>query len=447
MEIAFVILAAVVCILLILVLVKLSGRKADGGDAHLAEELAAEKAKTDLQAQAIQRLQAEKNDLQEKMDGRNADLAAARTLNSELERQLACQKEELARMNEKLKAEFQNIATMVTAASTKELSRANTEKLEGILNPFAEKLNELKQQVSDAYDKESRDKAGLREEIKQLMELNKQMSEDAVDLTRALKGDAKTQGNWGELVLERVLDLAGLVKGIEYDREVAIENGKYRPDVVVHLPEDKHIIVDSKVSLTAYERMVNSDDPQEFQRLQKEHVNSIKKHIDELNAKNYQNLKAFDTPNFVLMFIPVESSFSTAVQIDQSLYNYALQRNVVMVTPSTLLATLRTVASIWQHEKQNRNTLEIARMSGRLYDKLCGFISDMEKIDKALKSAQSSYNDAVSKLSTGTGNAIATAEKIKKLGAKTTKSISSDYLLTEEGEELDALPEAKKDEV
>ncbi len=446
MEIVFVILAAIVCILLILVLVKLSGRKADGGDAHLAEELAAEKAKTDLQAQAIQRLQAEKNDLQEKMDGRNADLAAARTLNSELERQLASQKEEFAKMNEKLKAEFQNIATMVTAASTKELSRANTEKLEGILNPFAEKLNDLKRQVSDAYDKESRDKAGLREEIKQLMELNKQMSEDAVDLTRALKGDSKTQGNWGELVLERVLDLAGLEKGVEYDREVAIENGKYRPDVVVHLPEDKHIIVDSKVSLTAYERMVNSDDPQEFQRLQKEHVNSIKKHIDELNAKNYQNLKAFDTPNFVLMFIPVESSFSAAVQIDQSLYNYALQRNVVMVTPSTLLATLRTVASIWQHEKQNRNTLEIARMSGKLYDKLCGFLSDMEKIDRALKSAQSSYNDAVSKLSTGTGNAIITAEKIKKLGAKTTKSISSDYLLTEEGEDLEALPEAKEDE-
>ena len=446
MEIVFVILAAIVCILLILVLVKLSGRKADGGDAHLAEELAAEKAKTDLQAQVIQRLQAEKNDLQEKMDGRNADLAAARTLNSELERQLASQKEEFAKMNEKLKAEFQNIATMVTAASTKELSRANTEKLEGILNPFAEKLNDLKKQVSDAYDKESRDKAGLREEIKQLMELNKQMSEDAVDLTRALKGDSKTQGNWGELVLERVLDLAGLEKGVEYDREVAIENGKYRPDVVVHLPDDKHIIVDSKVSLTAYERMVNSDDPQEFQRLQKEHVNSIKKHIDELNAKNYQNLKAFDTPNFVLMFIPVESSFSAAVQIDQSLYNYALQRNVVMVTPSTLLATLRTVASIWQHEKQNRNTLEIARMSGKLYDKLCGFLSDMEKIDRALKSAQSSYNDAVSKLSTGTGNAIITAEKIKKLGAKTTKSISSDYLLTEEGEDQEALPEAKEDE-
>lgn len=447
MEIAFVILASAACILLVLVLVKLSVGKLNGDDAHLAANLAAEKAKSDLQAQTIMRLQAEKNDLQAKMDGRTADLAAAKTLNSELERQLACQKEELARMNEKLKAEFQNIATMVTAASAKELSRTNTEKLEGILSPFAEKLNELKQQVSDAYDKESRDKAGLREEIKQLMELNKQMSEDAVDLTRALKGDAKTQGNWGELVLERVLDLAGLVKGIEYDREVAIENGKYRPDVVVHLPEDKHIIVDSKVSLTAYERMVNSDDPQEFQRLQKEHVNSIKKHIDELNAKNYQNLKAFDTPNFVLMFIPVESSFSAAVQIDQSLYNYALQRNVVMVTPSTLLATLRTVASIWQHEKQNRNTLEIARMSGKLYDKLCGFISDMEKIDKALKSAQSSYNDAVSKLSTGTGNAIATAEKIKKLGAKTTKSISSDYLLTEEGEELDALPEAKKDEV
>lgn len=446
MEIVFVILAAVVCILLVLVLVKLSGRKADGGDAHLAEELAAEKAKTGLQAQAIQRLQAEKDDLQEKMDGRNADLAAARTLNSELERQLASQKEEFAKMNEKLKAEFQNIATMVTAASTKELSRANTEKLEGILNPFAEKLNDLKKQVSDAYDKESRDKSGLREEIKQLMELNKQMSEDAVDLTRALKGDSKTQGNWGELVLERVLDLAGLEKGVEYDREVAIENGKYRPDVVVHLPEDKHIIVDSKVSLTAYERMVNSDNPQEFQRLQKEHVNSIKKHIDELNAKNYQNLKAFDTPNFVLMFIPVESSFSAAVQIDQSLYNYALQRNVVMVTPSTLLATLRTVASIWQHEKQNRNTLEIARMSGKLYDKLCGFLSDMEKIDRALKSAQSSYNDAVSKLSTGTGNAIITAEKIKKLGAKTTKSISSDYLLTEEGEDLEALPEATEDE-
>lgn len=446
MEIVFVILAAIVCILLILVLVKLSGRKADGGDAHLAEELAAEKAKSDLQAKTIDRLQSEKDDLQEKMDGRNADLAAARTLNLELERQLASQKEEFAKMNEKLKAEFQNIATMVTAASTKELSRANTEKLEGILNPFAEKLNDLKKQVSDAYDKESRDKAGLREEIKQLMELNKQMSEDAVDLTRALKGDSKTQGNWGELVLERVLDLAGLEKGVEYDREVAIENGKYRPDVVVHLPEDKHIIVDSKVSLTAYERMVNSDDPQEFQRLQKEHVNSIKKHIDELNAKNYQNLKAFDTPNFVLMFIPVESSFSAAVQIDQSLYNYALQRNVVMVTPSTLLATLRTVASIWQHEKQNRNTLEIARMSGKLYDKLCGFLSDMEKIDRALKSAQSSYNDAVSKLSTGTGNAIITAEKIKKLGAKTTKSISSDYLLAEEGEDLEALPEATEDE-
>lgn len=447
MEIAFIILAAAVCILLVLILVKLSVKKADGDDAHLASDLAAEKAKSGMQAQTILQLQAEKNDLQAKMDASTSDCAAAKTRNLELERQLASQKEELAKMNEKLKTEFQNIATMVTAESAKELSRTNTEKLEGILTPFAEKLNELKQQVSDAYDKENRDKAGLREEIKQLMELNKQMSEDAVDLTRALKGDAKTQGNWGELVLERVLDLAGLEKGVEYDREVAIENGKYRPDVVVHLPEDKHIIVDSKVSLTAYERMVNSDDPQEFQRLQKEHVNSIKKHIDELNAKNYQNLKAFDTPNFVLMFIPVESSFSAAVQIDKSLYNYALQRNVVMVTPSTLLATLRTVASIWQHEKQNRNTLEIARMSGKLYDKLCGFISDMEKIDKALKSAQSSYNDAVSKLSTGTGNAIITAEKIKKLGAKTTKSISPDYLLTEEGEALSSLPEAKEDEV
>lgn len=436
------IIIASIAVVLLTVLIYLVLKKSSNVDTiRSLQELAGEQSKTALLSEQVRDLSLKNEGLQEQLSQKISALVEAQTHNKELERQLSVQKEELENMNARLKIEFENIAHKITKASTEELSKSNLEKMEGILSPFSDRLGELKKQMSDAYDKELRDKTALRTEIEQLMQLNKQMSAETIDLTRALKGDSKKQGNWGELVLERVLDLAGLEKGREYEREIAVEGGKYRPDVIVHLPENKHIIIDSKVSLTSYEQMVNAEDEETVAKMRSEHINSIKRHIDELSAKNYQNLKAFDTPNFVLMFIPIESSFSMAVQAEKTLYDYALKKNVVMVTPSTLLATLRTVASIWQHEKQNRNTLEIARLSGALYEKLYGLVGDILQIGKGLETVYGSYSAVLKKLSTGQGNALNTAEKIKGLGAKTTKSIPGDYAVKIEERMDKSLPE------
>jgi DNA recombination protein RmuC len=260
------------------------------------------------------------------------------------------------------------------------------------------------------------------------------ISDEANNLTKALKGDVKKQGNWGEVILERILERSGLTEGREYEKQVSVisENGlRFQPDVVIHLPDQKHIVVDSKVSLVAYERLVNIEPDKDRSAFVKEHLLSIRTHIKILSEKHYQNAQGFNSPDFVLLFVPIESSFSIAVQEDHDLFSYAWDNKVVIVSPSTLLATLRTIASIWQQENQTRNALEIARQSGALYDKFVSFIADIESIGRSIESTRKTYDQATNKLYIGAGNLVKRAENIKKLGAKTTKEMPADKLLEE----------------
>nr|WP_321454159.1 DNA recombination protein RmuC [uncultured Carboxylicivirga sp.] len=365
------------------------------------------------------RLQAE--DLSNRITGIDVE-------NNHLLQQIKELKEEKKQIEKGLTSEFENIAHRILNKNAEQISLDQNKRLSDVLNPFKEKIESFERKVNETYEKELRDKLNLEAEVKRLYELNQKISIEAVNLTKALKGDVKKMGNWGELILERVLEQSGLRQGNEYEREVVDKNsdGKIiRPDVIVHLPEEKHIIIDSKVSLNAYERYVNADDEESKSSALKEHLLSVRKHINELHDKKYASSASFNTPDFVLMFIPVEASFAAAVEADHDLFSSAWEKKIVPVSPSTLLATLRTIASIWKQENQNKNALEIAQRSGDLYDKLVGFISDLEKIGKAIDLANGHFDNAMNKLSTGKGNLISRAEKIRELGAKNTKQIPS----------------------
>ena len=262
------------------------------------------------------------------------------------------------------------------------------------------------------------------------MELNKLISSEAQNLTKALKGDSKKQGNWGEVILERVLERSGLVKDREYRLQASLisaDGSRFQPDVIIDLPDEKHLIIDAKVSLVAYERLVNAETEDDRKIYSKAHVESIRGHVNGLSAKNYHDLYQINSPDFVLLFVPIESSFSFAVQLDAELFSDAWEKRVVIVSPSTLLATLRTISSIWKQERQIRNVLEIARLSGAMYDKFVGFIGDMENIGKNIKQSQTAYDSAISKLTEGNGNLTKTAEKIKGLGAKANKQLDQKF--------------------
>ncbi|HQI46910.1 MAG TPA: DNA recombination protein RmuC [Bacteroidales bacterium] len=343
---------------------------------------------------------------------------------------LTTQKTEMEELQNKFTTEFENVANKILKNHSEEFTKTNVKNIGEILNPLKEKLGEFEKKVNDAYDKELRDKVSLREEVKKLYELNTKISDDANNLTKALKGDSKKQGNWGEFVLEKILERSGLTKGIEFEMQVSVksdEGKRYQPDVVVFLPEKKHIIIDSKVSLTAYERLVNANEEEERKRYMNEHILSIRRHIKELSEKNYQSAKDMNSPDFVLLFIPIESSFGVAVQADQQLFNDAWTNKIVIVSPSTLLATLQTISSIWKQENQTRNAMEIAKQGGALYDKFVGFVNDLEKIGKNVHQVQESYDEAMKKLSTGSGNLINKAESIRKLGVKTSKRLPDKF--------------------
>jgi DNA recombination protein RmuC len=355
-------------------------------------------------------------------NARAVELATVRTENASLREKIEKQLEEAEQLQKRLTSEFENIANKVMKERSDEFYVANHKNISEILNPLKEKIQGFERKVEESYEKDMRDRVSLREEVKKLTELNTRVSEEANNLTRALKGDVKKQGNWGEIILERVLERSGLTKGQEYDREAVVEGADHsvqRPDVIVHLPDNKHIIIDSKVSLVAYERFMSAENENDQATALKEHIASIRMHVKLLSDKNYQNAMNVNTPDFVLMFIPVEASFSAAVQGDSELFAYAWERKIVIVSPTTLLATLRTISSIWKQENQTRNAQEIARLSGSLYDKFIGFTEDMEKIKNNIDRASGAYNDAIKKMKDGNGNIIRTAEKIKELGAKT----------------------------
>ncbi len=329
----------------------------------------------------------------------------------------------LEETKQQLKHEFQNLAQTILEDKSKRFTDQNKQNMEGMLTPLREQIKEFEKKVHDVYEKESRDRLSLTQEIIQLKTLNQQMSLDAVNLTSALKGESKTQGIWGEMILERVLEKSGLVKGREYTVQVHLHNEQgraYQPDVIVHLPENKDIIIDAKVSLNAYERYCSGQN--ESDKLA--HVAAIRNHIKVLSDKDYHKLVDIKTLDFVLMFIPIEGALSFACQVDAELFSEALTRNIVMVTPSTLLATLRTIENIWRFEYQNRHAQQIATKAGDLYDKFVGFVEDLDDLGRKLQGCVATYDKAQNKLSSGKGNLIKRAEDLKALGIKNSKHLN-----------------------
>ncbi|MCB0472960.1 MAG: DNA recombination protein RmuC [Flavobacteriaceae bacterium] len=353
--------------------------------------------------------------------------AAIKTLNEKL----TAQKEELESIQQKFTKEFENLANKILEEKSNKFTEQNKENLKNILNPLQEKIKLFEDKVEKTH-KESIDyHAALRQQIIGLKELNEQMSKEAVNLTRALKGDSKTQGNWGELVLERVLEKSGLEKDREYfiQESHTNEDGKrVMPDVVIHLPDNKKMIIDSKVSLTDYEKYMNSDTDTEKQQHLKDHINSLNRHVVQLSEKKYEDIYQIESPDFVLLFVPIEPAFAIAINSDNQLYNKAFERNIVIVTPSTLLATLRTIDTMWQNEKQQQNAFEIARQAGALYDKFEGFVTDLTRVGKKMDEAKAEYKGAMNKLVEGKGNLITSVERIKKLGAKAKKSLPNNII-------------------
>ena len=327
-----------------------------------------------------------------------------------------------------LSDQFKNLANEILEEKSKRFAEQNQQNLDTLLKPLQEKLTDFRKQVDDTYQSEARERFALKQEVEKLAGLNIRMTDETRALTNALKGESKTQGDWGELVLETILENSGLRKGEEYlvqDSHTVDDGSRLQPDVVIRLPESKHLVIDSKVSITAYTRYMQADDDTTKTAELNSHVLSIKQHIQGLSAKNYQDLYGVGSIDFVLMFIPVEPAFLAAMRHAPDIYQEALKKNIVMVCPSTLLATVRTVAHLWRQEHQNRNAQEIARQCAMLYDKFVGFVEDLDKVGQRLEQAQTSYSDAVGKLKTGRGNLIRTAENVKKLGVKPNKSLPS----------------------
>jgi DNA recombination protein RmuC len=364
----------------------------------------------------------------EEAEKRNATLKSDY---NHLQERLDNERKEVEELQKKFKTEFQNMANAILKQNTREFNETSHKNMSDLLNPLKEKITDFEKKVEETYQKGKIDQIVLKEELKRLQEMNMKLGEEAGNLTKALKSDSKKQGNWGEVVLERILERSGLIKDEEYFLQYTAtsEDGKtYRPDVVIKLPEEKHLIIDAKVSLTAFQEYIGAEEETKKERYLKQHLLSIRNHVKELSEKNYQNLKELNTPDFVLMFMPVEPAFGTAVQADADLFNFAWEKRIVIVSPTTLLATLRTVASIWSHEKQTRNALEIAKQGGKLYDKFEGFLKDLEKIGDSLDKARASYSEAHKKLVSGRGNLLGQVEKLKVMGAKATKQIDKKHL-------------------
>jgi DNA recombination protein RmuC len=372
----------------------------------------------------------------QRVEDLNRTLSTTEANYKNLEERLDDRKKELTELQDKFTKEFENLANKILEDKSKKFTDLNKTNLNDLLNPLKEKISNFEKKVEDTH-KESIDRhSSLREQINNLKELNQQITKEAGNLTKALKGDSKAQGNWGEYILESILEKSGLVKGREYlvQESITNEEGKrLQPDVVIKLPENKNIIIDSKVSLVAYERFVSSEEEDTASYL-KQHILSLRQHIKGLSDKNYQTLYSIGSLDFVLLFVPIEPAFSTAAQHDREIFNDAFEKNIVIVSPSTLIATLRTIASIWKQEHQNKNTLEIARQATALYEKFKGFTDDLIDLGQQLKRSQGAYEGAMNKLTTGTGNLVKRVEDFKKLGIKPAKNIDQRLLDRSEDE-------------
>ncbi len=342
----------------------------------------------------------------------------------------------LENAEKQLSTQFENLANKIFEQKSEKFTKTSQLGIDQLLSPLKEQIENFKRQISDQYIKEGQERASLKTEILGLKELNKQITEEASALTNALKGDNKTQGNWGELVLERILKESGLRKGHEYETQKSLkdEDGKrYQPDVVVHLPNDKDIVIDSKVSLIAHEKLVNAENEESKQLAIKEHILSVRGHIKGLSKKDYQDLQGVRTLDYVLMFIPIESAFISAIEHEPQLIKFALDNQIMLVSPTNLLVALRTINNIWQYEYQNQNANKIAEQARKMYDKFHGFVADMDKIGRNIEASAKAFDSAMNKLSTGKGNLVRQAEQFKTLGVLPTKSL--DQRLIEDSED------------
>ena len=387
----------------------------------------------------VRELSTERERERERVTELSGLLSAEQERNRGLTQRLEQQKDELEALQKRMTTEFENIANRLLTQRGKELNDQQQEKLGTLLKPLHERIREFELQVREAYEKEGRERFALKKEVALLVEQNQRLSEEADNLTRALKGDSQAQGAWGEMILERLLEDAGLVKGVEYTLQESTtgdDGGRLRPDAVVKLPEDKHLIIDSKVSLVHYERHTASTDPAERDRLLKQHVESLRTHAKGLGQKEYTKIHGIGSVDFVLMFVPIEPAFLLALRDRPDIFQEAYDRGVVMVTHSTLMATLRMVHGLWKNERVAQNHMEIADRAGRLYDKFVGFTEDLKKVGQQMDTAKRTYADAMNKLVDGRGNLIAQTEKLKSLGARTLKSIDG-RLLERAGEAQD----------
>ncbi|MFC4699203.1 DNA recombination protein RmuC [Glaciecola siphonariae] len=383
----------------------------------------------------LQALQTQHSDLLARFEGLQSSVAQER---KGFDEKLSL----LENAEAKLNTQFENLANKIFEQKSEKFTKTSESGINQILSPLKQQIDDFKRQITEQYTREGQERASLKTEILGLKELNKQITEEAAALTNALKGDNKQQGNWGELVLERILSESGLRKGHEYEVQMSVTNDdgkRYQPDVVVHLPNNKDIVIDSKVSLTAHEKVVNAANKEDRQRALREHVSSLKGHIKGLSLKDYQNLPGVTSLDYVLMFIPIESAFINAVEEEPDLIKLALDNQIMLVSPTNLLVALRTINNIWQYEYQNQNAKVIADKASKMYDKFANFVTDMEKIGKNMDTLRNSYDGAMNKLSTGRGNLIKQAEDFKALGVSTTKQLDSKY--SQDDDEQDDAPE------
>ena len=409
---------------------------------NLELQLSNSKENLEQQKQDKSGMESKLENLQQKFETESEEISKLKIMLSErenknqnLQDKLETQKGEIENIQEKFSVSFKNLANEILEDKSTRFTKLNQQNLDAVLAPLQEKIKEFQSTVRQTNKDNLLSNNSLIEQINHLKEMNQQISVEANNLTKALKGDVKVQGNWGEVILERILEESGLRKGEGYETQSSFTNeqGKrYQPDVVVHLPDSKHIIVDSKVSLIHYENFVVAENDDDLQKSLKLLSVSIKAHIDGLHKKHYHEISELNSPDYVFLFMPIEGSFITVMQNDNELYKYALERHIMIASPSTLLATLRTIAFIWRQENQTKNALEIARQSGALYDKFEGFLADLENIGKNVDRTKDAYDNAVKKLRSGKGNLVGRVEKLKLLGAKANKSIPEKYLNIED---------------
>ena len=395
-----------------------------------------------LLKEEMERAQQLEHSLREELRQSDAERVEKTTLNQELNKKLETQIAEQEKLTKQMQERFENLANKILDQKSAKFTESNKENIKSLLEPLDKDIRNFRKKVEDIHEKDLSQQASLKEFMGHLQQAQAQLSEDARNLTTALKGDSKKQGDWGEFILERTLEASGLIKGLEFSMQESFD--RQRPDAIIRLPEDRAIVVDAKVSLTAYERSIGTDDEDLKKQALKEHLQSLKKHVDELSEKDYSAIEEINTPDFVLLFIPIEPAFGAALTLDPDLYQYAFDRKIVLVTSSTLMATIKTVANLWKLEKQNKHAHDIARRAGLLYDKFVGFLSSMEDVGKALGKASEAHDKAFSQLSTGPGNLVGQVEKLKAMGIRTKKELPQSFsreLETNQEELLDSSSE------